>query len=198
MRPQIALQKLGNLLMAPSFTTKEASQKGVSASTLNYYSKIGAIERLGHGLYRGKEAPKGNDFRFEDLIEAAMNVKSGVVCLTSALALYGLTEEIPRQHWIAIRNDTIHRGGGSIKVIRMRNMQLGVTIIDVGGISLRIFDRERTIVDSFRYLGQETAIKALREGIKLKGKSRLDLGKLKKYAKALRVKIDPFLLAITT
>jgi hypothetical protein len=37
----------------------------------------------------------------------------------------------------------------------MRNIELGQTEIQVGTTSLKIFDRERTVVDSFRYLTQE-------------------------------------------
>ncbi len=76
--------------------------------------------RIGHGIYRGLNAPVTNDFRWEDLIEARQRVKDGVVCLTSALSLYDLTEAMPSQHWIAIRNDTMHRALPTTKVVRMQ------------------------------------------------------------------------------
>lgn len=198
MKQEKTLQKLGPLLKAPSFTSKEARANGVSSATLAYYVKKGNLLRIGHGVYRGAQAPTTADFRWEDLVEAAQRVKGGVICLTSALALYGLTDEIPRAHWIAIRNETMHRSQGQTKVIRMRNLKLGKTTIDIGGVVMPIFDRERTIVDSFRYLGSEAAIKALRAALKAKGTEKIEIEKLRRYAKALRVKIDPYILAITT
>lgn len=198
MRPQKALTMLGKLTRNPSFTSKEAAKLGVGSATLAHYVKRGELQRIGHGIYRSVHAPKNNDFRWDDLIEAVQRVRGGVVCLTSALALYSLTEEIPRQHWIAIRNDTLHRARPSTRIVRMRNMKLGQTTMKVGTITLPIFDRERTIIDSFRYLGKETSIKALRMAFSKRGQEKLDPEKLRKYAKALRVDIEPYILAVTT
>src|SRR5262245_52665638 len=144
MKPKAALHQLGPLLKAPSFNTREARKAGVSAATLAHYVNRGDLERVAHGVYRAPTVPSGTDFRWEDLVTAARVVKDGVVCLISALALYELTDEIPRQHWIAIRNTTRHRGGPMIRVVRLQNLTLGRTQIKVGGTSLPIFDRERT------------------------------------------------------
>ena len=96
MRPKNALNKLKPLLHAPSFTSEEARSCGVSSSTLAYYVKQHELTRIGHGIYRGANAPVSDDFRWEDLIEAMQRVKEGVICLTSALSLYHLTKcEIP-------------------------------------------------------------------------------------------------------
>src|SRR3990167_11331318 len=139
MKSKNALDKLKPLLLAPCFTSKEAHLYGVSPSTLAYYVKQNELTRIGHGVYRGANAPVSVDFRWEDLIEAMQRVKDGVICLTSALSLYHLTEEMPSQHWIAIRNDTVHRAMPNTKVIRMRNLTLGKTSIKVGDITLPIF-----------------------------------------------------------
>jgi hypothetical protein len=61
-----------------------------------------------------------------------------------------------------------------------------------------IFDRERTIVDAFRLLSREVAIKALKMALTQPGHRRLDLVKLQAYAKKLRVNIDPYLMTVTT
>lgn len=197
MKLKDALEKLKPLLRAPSFTSKEARFRGVSSSTLAYYVKKNELIRIGHGIYRSKSAPVSDDFRWDDLIEAMQRVKEGVICLTSALSLYHLTEEMPSQHWIAIRNDTLHRAMPSTKVVRMRNLTLGKTKIKIGNITLPIFDRERTIVDAFRYLGRETALKALKIALGAKGNKKVDIEKIRQYAKKLRVKIEPFLIAMT-
>ncbi len=198
MRPKTILKQLNPLLRAPSFTSREAADYGVNTSVLGHYVEHGDLERLSRGVYRFADAPAFKDFRFEDLASAVQTVKDGVICLTSALALYDLTEEIPRQHWIAIRNTTRHRAPSSTKVVRMRNLSLGKTKIEVGGLSLPIFDRERTIVDSFRYLSIEIALKALKVALTKRGPEKVNLEKIRKYAKALRVDIQPYILAVTT
>jgi predicted transcriptional regulator of viral defense system len=197
MKPKNALNKLKPLLHASSFTSEEARLRGVSSSTLAYYVKQNELIRIGHGIYRGTNAPVGDDFRWEDLIEAMQRVKEGVICLTSALSLYHLTEEMPSQHWIAIRNETVHRAMPSTKVVRMRNLTLGKTSVKVGNVTLPIFDRERTIVDAFRYLGRETALKALKIALTKRGSEKVDIEKIRQYAKKLRIKIEPFLIAMT-
>jgi predicted transcriptional regulator of viral defense system len=198
MKPKNALEKLRPLLHLPSFTSQDAYLLGVTAATLAYYVKQKELIRIGHGVYRGTNALIVSDFRWEDLVEAMQRVRKGVVCLTSALSLYHLTEEIPSQHWIAIRNDTLHRGAmPTTKIIRMRNLELGKTTIKIGKIILPIFDRERTIVDSFRYLGRETALKALKMALKKRGTEKIDIEKIRKYAKQLRIKIEPFLMVMT-
>lgn len=197
MKPKNALNKLKPLLHASSFTSEEARLRGVSSSTLAYYVKQNELIRIGHGIYRGTNAPLSDDFRWEDLIEAMQRVKEGVICLTSALSLYDLTEEMPSQHWIAIRNDTVHRAMSNTKVVRMRNLTLGKTTIKIGDITLPIFDRERTIMDAFRYLGREAALKALKIALTKKGFAKINIEKIRQYAKKLRIKIEPFLIAMT-
>jgi len=192
-----SLKKLKPLLRVASFTSVDARASGVSSALLAYYIKLHAIERIGRGIYRGVDAPICDDFRFEDLVLAMRKVSGGVVCLVSALTLYDLTEEMTRQHWIAIKNSTRHRATPDIKIVRMRNLGLGVTTIKIGHAKLPIFDRERTIVDAFRYLSLETALKALKLGTEKKGLDKIDLIKMKKYAKILRVNIEPYIMAMT-
>lgn len=199
MKARANLKRIGQLLSRPSFTSREAAELGLPAANLAYYVKRGDVERVARGVYRAPRAPTTSDFRWEDLVTALQSVKDGVVCLISALALYDITEEIPRQHWIAIKQSTRHRCGPDVRVVRMSDMELGRTTLDVGGVSIPIFDRERTIVDSFRRLGPEIAIKALRAALATKERGKkLDLRKLDRYSALLRIDITPYVLAMTT
>lgn len=196
MKPKTALTKLKPLLKFAYFSSTDARELGVSAATLSYYAKRGDLERIGHGVYRGIKSPVICDFRWEDLANTLSKINNGVICLTSALALYNLTDEIPKQHWIAIPNDTSHRAEPLTKIVRLRNMELGITTITIEGFKLPIFDRERTIVDAFRLLSLETAIKALRNGLKSQSSGKISITKIRRYAKILRVKIEPYLLGV--
>lgn len=186
------------MLGKTSFTAKEARACGVQPALLSYYVKAGILERVKYGVYRHVDAPEPSDMRWADLVQSVLSVPGGVVCLISALALYDLTEEIPRQHWIAVRHGTTAKARFPIKIVRYRNADLGRTEIDLDGIRIPIYDRERTIIDAFRKLSRETAIKALKAGLSGRKKEKIDLLKLQKYAKKLRVPIAPYLMTVTT
>lgn len=198
MKHKTAIQKIRPLITSPSFTSEEARKLGVSAASLAYYVKTRELERLARGVYKGINVPSIDNFQWEDLITAVKQTKSGVVCLVSALALYELTDEIPRQHWIAIPNSTRHRAPRSVRVVRMREMSLGKTHIKIDNIIIPIFDRERTIIDAFRYLSKEIAIKALKRALTKSKKDKINLETLRSYANALRVNISAYLMAMTT
>ena len=198
MRPQACLKLLTPLLNQPSFTAKEARMLGIPAAVLSYYVKTEKLKRIRRGVYQAIDYQNSEAFRWVDLIEAVHSINGGVVCLISALAVYDLTEEIPRQHWIGIRHDTSARSNRQIKIVRFRDIDLGKIEIELEGARIPIFDRERTIVDAFRLLSRETAIKALKSAVSQGGKNRIDLIKLEAYAKKLQVDIAPYLMSITT
>jgi predicted transcriptional regulator of viral defense system len=198
MRPAIAIILLIPLMGKPYFTAREARELGVHPSALNHYVKTGHIKRVSRGVYQGSEYHNPSAFRWPDLIEAVYSIKDGVICLISALAVYDLTEEIPRKHWIAIRHDTSIKPKRGVKIIRYRDMHLGKTEVMLEGVKIPIFDRERSIIDAFRLLSLETAIKALKFALAKKGNNRIDLVKLQEYARRLRVNITPYLMSITT
>lgn len=197
MRSAAALLILAPLLKKPYFTSKEARDIGVDPAVLGYYVKTGRLKRIQRGVYQRADYRNPAAFRWEDLVEAVYSVKGGVVCLISALAIYELTEEIPRKHWIAIRHDTSVKVRREIKILRYRDAALGKTEITVEGVNIPIFDRERTLIDAFRLLSRETAIKALKTAIAQGGKNRIDLVKLQEYAKQLRFDITPYLMSMT-
>ncbi len=186
------------LLKRPAFTAQEAKKLGTSAAHLGYYVEKGLIRRLGRGIYQSTDyqgCPE--NFRWEDLIEAVNSIAGGTVCLISALAVHDITDEIPRQHWIAVPHTTSIRRGDNVRVVRFRNMELGKTTVDLAGVQVSIFDRERTIIDSFRLLSREVAVKGLKMALAQKGTARLDLRKLQSYAKKLRFNITPYLITAT-
>jgi hypothetical protein len=76
-------------------------------------------------------------------------------------------------------------------------MDLGKTEIELEGMTLPIFDQERAIIDAFRLLSRETAIKALKAAVVKREKKRLDVVKLETYAKKLRFDITPYLLSLS-
>lgn len=182
----------------PVFTAREARAAGIPSRMLAHFCKKGVIERVTRGVYKGSQAKIEIDFQWKDLALMAMGIPNGVICLISALCYYELTDQIMRQFWIAIPHASKSPQRPKARIIRMRNIELGQTEIQLGNTRLKIFDKERTVVDSFRYLSKEIAIKALQAYLRQTGSAKPDLNKLLKYAKTLRVDIHPFIMAITT
>ncbi|HAU2123451.1 TPA: hypothetical protein JBK42_15070, partial [Legionella pneumophila] len=183
-----------SLLRKPVFTSKEANELGMSPSLLCYYVQKDIIHRVSKGLYQAVYVKKEFDFRWEDLIFTLRSISQGVICLVSALAIYELTDEMPRKHWIAVPHSTTKPMRPNTIVKRMRDVSTGLTTWNVDGESVPIFDMERTIIDAFRFLSKEIALKALQTGLREK---HIDSRKLQRYAKKLRVDVTPYLLAMT-
>ena len=77
----------------------ELRAEGVTAATMSRMERDGEVLRLARGLYQLSDAPLD---AHHSLAEAAKRVPKGVVCLVSALAFHQLTDQLPRQVWIAI------------------------------------------------------------------------------------------------
>ena len=197
MKQSRSLAKILPLLDRPFFTIPDASGAGVTRHALAYLTKKGVLERIGPGLYRSAKYQPEVDFEWEQLGLLAASIPEAVICLISALCYYDLTDQIMREVWIAIPHRLKSPKRPGIRVIRMRNIDLGKTEIQIGEFKVRIFDRERCIVDAFRYLDRETAIKALRNYLQSTD-HKPQLKRLSEYAKALRVDLTPYILAFTT
>ena len=186
------------LLKKPVFLASEARAMGIHPSRLSYYVKTNLVERIAHGVYRGVESTIEADFKWEDLIIVAQSVPNGVVCLVTALSIYNLTDEVPRKHWLAIPHATTAPERDNTRFIRMRDIVTGKVNYKLGKEVVCIFNQERTIVDAFRYLSKEIAIKALKEAIKPGRKIKFDMKKFQRYAKQFHLNLTPYILAITT
>ena len=176
------------LFKASSFTTKDVRALGVDPSLLAYYLKIGEIERLERGLYKGRNVSHDElPFQYEDLIYTTLSIPEAVVCLVSALSIYDLTEEVMRKFWIAIPNTKRVPQRKNLKVYRFRDMELGRTSIKYGDIELPIFDKERTVVDAVKLLSRESGLKTLKMYMKKKASHTPDIDKLLSYAEKRKV-----------
>jgi predicted transcriptional regulator of viral defense system len=198
MRKSKYFRQLAQLLKMPFFTAKDAARKGIPSYELSYYCKNGLLERVAHGHYRPVHGKAHEEAQWEDLILTVKSIPQGVICLISALCIYDLTDQIMRQSWVAIPNSAKRPKRPHLRIVRLRNMSLGKTKIKLGKSSVNIFNRERTIIDAFRLLSLEVAIKALKAYLSWTGGYKPDLKKLQEYARLLNVEIHPYILALTT
>lgn len=181
----------------PFFTAHQAIEKHVPRHAISYLVKKGTLERVYPGTYRFIEYEPEVDLQWENLGLIAASIPEGVICLISALCYYELTDQVMREIWIAIPHESYAPKRPNTKIIRMRNISLGRTEIALGEYKVKIFDRERCVVDAFRYLSKEIAIKALKKYFK-NTQHKIDMKKLGNYAKKLRVNLTPYILSVTT
>lgn len=166
--------------------TAEFLTAGLSKSDVCTLNNAGYLERIRHGYYRlaGK-----NNISEEQLL--ATLIPEGVVCVESALFYYGYSDFSPRVWTIAVPR-TISRAKLKIDVINFKpyfipkeHYELGKTFADFNGVTLAVYDKERTICDCFKYrtrLDSETFNKAVHSYI---ADDQKNLGNLSRYAKGL-------------
>lgn len=189
--------KLATLFKRSIFTGKDAKELGINSNRLSYYVKKGVIERIARGIYRNPNVENKAPIEWQDLLEMSQSIPDGTICLISALNYYEMTQEVQRKFWIAIPHSAGAIKRPNTKILRMRNLKLGRCSLKIGPYQTFIFDRERCVIDAFRYLHRESAIRILREYLKISKNKKPNIVKLAKYAKELRVDITPYLEALT-
>ncbi len=197
MRQSKYIKQLEKFLNIPLFTTADAEKQDIPRHALAYFVKRGTLEKIYPGAYRFSQYEPEVEFQWESLALVAASIPEGVICLISALCYYDLTDQIMREVWIAVPHESYPPKRPYTRIVRMRNVKLGKIEIALGEYNVHIFDRERCIVDAFRYLSKEIAIKAIQRYFK-STKYKPDPKKLGAYAKALRVNITPYILSYTT
>jgi len=197
MRESKYLKQLEPFHNVPFFTAEEAVKRGVPRHTLAYLVKRGDLERIHRGTYRFSKYEPEVEFQWENLGLVSASTPGSVICLISALVFYDLTDQVMREIWLAVPHKAHPPKRLNTRIVRMRNIDLGKTSITLGEYNVQIFDRERCIIDAFRYLSKEIAIKALQRYFQ-SSVAKPDPKKLGAYAKKLRVNITPYILSYTT
>ena len=166
----------------------EALEAGISRYRLYKMLDEGIIEKLATGLYRLTELPPISD---PDLATVTMKYPKAVVCLTSALAFHNMTTQIPRTVSIAIPRDMRipKLEYPPVQAHKFSNdaYHTGIESHAIDGIEVKIYDREKTLVDCFKYrnkLGMDLVLEALKL---YRSSSKIELDKLLQYAKVCRV-----------
>lgn len=177
----------------------DALRSGISRTTLYALRDAGLTEQLSRGLYRlADTTPLGNP----DLVTVAAKVPKAVICLVSALAFHELTTQIPHEVYIAIpRNAEAPRlDHPPVRSFRFsgRAFSEGIETRQIDDMPVRIYGREKTLADSFKYrnkVGLDTTLEALRL---YKEQGRINVDALMRYAAVCRVTkvMRPYLEAV--
>lgn len=148
----------------------ELREAGVTAATVSRMERDGVVIRLAPGLYQLADAELDAN---HNLAEAAKRIPKGVVCLVSALAFHGITDQMPGKVWLAIgRNDWTPRPTDrSIRVVRFADDLLSDSVEThvIEGASVKVFSVAKTVADCFRHrgrIGLSVALEGLQEALR--------------------------------
>ena len=147
------------------------------------------IERVKKGYYK---LPGGDELKEELILSKLMT--QGIVCVESALFYYGYNDFAPREWTIAVprafsRTVNAIQKEVPVKAYYVQNgmYHLGETTGTFNGVTLPVYDRERTICDCFKYrtkLDNEIFNKAVNA---YASDEKKNLANLSKYAKTMGV-----------
>jgi len=118
----------------------EIRRAGITAATVARLEREGLVTRLSRGVYQLADAiPEAN----HSLAEAAKRVPKGVICIVSALAFHGITDQMPRRVWIGIgpKDWKPQIDYPPLRIVRFANKFLkeGVEMHGIEGTSVPIF-----------------------------------------------------------
>ena len=176
--------------------TRQAIHLGISPRTLYLMRDRGVITRESWGLYRltGIEISA-----YHDLVQAAIKIPKGVICLISALSFHELTTQIPHQVHIALPIDAekprLEYPPVRLYWLSKKTYSAGIEHHELESEQVNIYSVAKTIADCFKYrnkIGLDVALEALKT---YRRQADFDIESLLRYARIDRVErvIKPYL-----
>lgn len=153
--------------------------------------KENVLDKIKPGVYRLSDYKFFKDINLS-LITVCKAEPKAVICLISALDYYEMTDFNPSEIFYAIphskKSKTIITPPVKTFYFRERFYMPGIEIVKTKYGEIRIYNKEKTVCDMFRYrnkLGEELAMQALKNYLGQKKKS---IATLIKYAEICQVK----------
>lgn len=155
---------------------KELHDAGFQTRDVSDLVTQGHIVRVKPGLYR--LAGHDQSGEYAGLAEVCRALPDGVICLLSALDYHGLTTFNPSEIYVAIPHEAkpprLFYPPIKPFYFRERFYAPAIEQINTPAGEIRVYGREKTICDMFRYrqkLGEDLALEALKMYLKLKDSS---------------------------
>lgn len=162
---------------------------GLTSSDVAFLCNKGYIERVRNGFYK---LPNAEELKEEYILSRLL--PQGIICVESALFFYGYSDFAPREWTLAVprsfsRTVKAIQKEVPVKAYYVQNdmYRLGETTGSFNGVTIPVYDRERTICDCFKYrtkLDNEIFNKAVNAYV---ADQKKNLANLSKYAKEMGV-----------
>lgn len=178
--------------------TGQAKKLGIDQPVLTQMYEDGLLVKEARGLYRLADLPPLSN---PDIVQVAIRVPGSVICLISALNFHQLTTQIPYRVYIALPQKTksprIDYPPLDIVYLSSKPYLAGIENHILDGVSVRIYSREKTIADCFKFrnkIGLDISLEALKDYLRQPNR---DIQGILDYASINRVEkiIRPYLQA---
>jgi predicted transcriptional regulator of viral defense system len=179
---------------------KELREAGIQTRDISKAVKEDIIEKVKPGLYKLVDFPWDEHGSFVDICNAN---KKAVICLLSAASYYELTTFNPSEVYVAVPNNTdkfvLRYPPTRVFYFADSYYEYGIETLLTKSGTVRIYNKEKTIGDLFRYmnkLGEDMAVESLKEY--LKNRKEMNVSKLLEYSEicGVKKKIEPMIKAI--
>lgn len=200
MRPELTSSDVRRAGVAGFFRPRDVVRLGFTHYQLQRMVAEGHIERVGPGLYRLADVEATE---METIAMVASAVPHAIVCLLSALRVHDIGAQSPHQVWLAIdrkaRKPTRLPANASIVRFSGQMLTYGVITQTMQGVTVRLTNPARTVVDCFRYrnkIGLDVAMEALRDAVRSR---KAMVSEIDRAAEVCRVRtvIGPYLEALS-
>ena len=168
---------------------RDAIGLGIYAKMLARMRDRGLIEPISRGVYRltGLEP-----LSHQDLVIISERMPDGVICLLSALAFHKMTTHNPQEIFVAVPRGHLKSriDWPPVRLFQFgdRAYLEGIETHILDGVSVKVYGREKTLVDCFKFrnkLGLDVFLEALKA---YRGKPPIQVNKILKLAEICRVK----------
>ena len=184
----------------PLARSRDLRAAGISGTAIARATRAGDLLRVGRGLY---QLPTAEMDMNTSLAEVGKRAPKAVICLVSALAFHGLTDQLPRKVWIAIgaKDWEPKLKAPKVRSVRFREPYFSAEIEEhrINGVTVRIYSVPKSIADAFRnpkLVDRSVAIESLRAALE---EHKASPSELIDAAQAYRVerRMRPYLEALT-
>lgn len=200
MRQELTSSDLQRAGVGAFFRPRDVVRLGLNHYQLQRMAADGRVERVGPGLYRLADVEATE---METIAMVASAVPHAIVCLLSALRIHEIGTQSPHQVWLAVdrkaRKPT--RLPAKARIVRFSGQMLtyGVISRPMQGVSVRLTNPARTVVDCFRYrskIGLDVAMEALRDAVRSR---KAMVSEIDRAAEVCRIRtvIGPYLEALS-
>lgn len=200
MQPSKSQQALDLVRQMGVLRSRDLVAHGIAREHLVRLHRKGLVNRVGRGLYVAADADASEH---QSLAEVSRKMPEGVICLLSALRFHGLTTQSPFEVWIAIdvKARRPKQDGVPIRVVRFSGdaLHAGVEEHAVEGVTVRVYNPAKTVVDCFKYrnkIGLDVALEALRDCRRQRRCTNDELWRYANLCRAANV-MKPYLEAVT-
>jgi len=175
----------------------ELRSAGFQTRDISTLCEQGSLEKIKAGLYKLSNSEVTSGY-----VDVSKAIPEAVIAVASALSFHELTTFNPSKVHIAIPHEAkpkeINFPPVEVYYFRKAQYEPGIEKVNIQRHNVRIYNREKTVCDMFRFrnkLGEDMALEGLQNYL---NRSDSNLNELSKYMKLCRVKtvMEPYIKAM--